>query len=101
MFQKPNKHKRLKQAASLRTARERGLAVGSVIDVGVQRGTSALIEVFPDKPHLLFEPVAEFLPDIARAYRHIDHDLFELALSEVRRAGFPPYRHLNGGGGPQ
>lgn len=88
MFQKPNKHKRLKQEASLRTARERGLPVGCVIDVGVQRGTGSLIEVFPDRPHLLFEPVAEFFPEIARNYRHIEHNLFDLALSDVDGEGF-------------
>lgn len=87
MFLKRNKHKRLKQESSLRTARARGLPVECVIDVGVQRGTGSLIKVYPDKPHLLIEPVNEFFPDIRRTYSRIDHQIIEVALSDVDGEG--------------
>lgn len=88
MFGKPKKHKRLTQAESLKVARRRGLPVHCVIDVGVQRCTPSLIEAFPDKPHLLFEPVRDFFPDIGRNYAKIEHELFELALSDIDGEGF-------------
>jgi len=87
------------QAASLKTARSRGLPVDCVIDVGVQRSTPSLIEAFPDKPHLLFEPVRDFFPDISRNYAKIDHELFEIALSDVDGEGFLQKRGQIGGGG--
>lgn len=46
----------------------RGVPIGSVIDVGVQAGTSSLIEALPDRPHLLIEPMAEWNPRIRDAY---------------------------------
>ncbi|MEN0653301.1 MULTISPECIES: FkbM family methyltransferase [Hyphobacterium] len=45
-----------------------GVPVGSVIDVGVQSGTQALIDAFPDRPHLLIEPLAEWNTAIEKTY---------------------------------
>lgn len=45
-----------------------GVPVGSVIDVGVQSGTQALIDSFPDRPHFLIEPLAEWNSAIAETY---------------------------------
>jgi len=45
-----------------------GVPVGSVIDVGVQSGTQALIDAFPDRPHLLIEPLAEWNSAIQKTY---------------------------------
>lgn len=87
------------QPRSLRIARARGLPVAGVIDVGVQRGTGSLIEVFPDRPHLLFEPVRDFFPDIERNYARIEHDLFDVALSDVDGEGrLETSGHDKGGG---
>lgn len=88
MFLRKKKPSRITQAASLKAARSRGLPVACVIDVGVQRETSSLIEAFPDKPHLLFEPVRDFHPDIRRNYAHIEHEIFELAISDADGEGF-------------
>ncbi len=40
----------------------------TVIDVGVQYGTPELMEVYPDKLHVLVEPVEEFLRTLAKRY---------------------------------
>lgn len=98
-FREKRRRIRLSQSASLKAARDRGLPVACVIDVGVQRATGSLIEVFPDRPHLLFEPVAEFVPDIRRNYAGIEHDLFELALSDMDGEGFLQTSGHGGGGG--
>lgn len=45
-----------------------GVPVGSVVDVGVQSGTQALIDAFPDRPHFLIEPLAEWNPAIQETY---------------------------------
>lgn len=99
IFSKPKKPLRLTQSASLKLARDRGLPVSCVIDVGVQRATGSLMEVFPDRPHLLFEPVREFFPDIARNYARIEHELFDLALSDIDGEGFLQKSGHGGGGG--
>jgi len=96
MFGRAKKRRRLTLTESLKTARARGLPVGCVIDVGVQRCTPSLIEAFPDKPHLLFEPVRDFFPVISRNYARIEHELFELALSDIDGDGF---LHKSGHGG--
>ncbi|MEK7265063.1 MAG: FkbM family methyltransferase [Pseudomonadota bacterium] len=75
------------QSASLKQARARGVPVQAVLDVGVQRATGSLIEVFPDVPHLLFEPVKAFYPDIRKNYSAIRHEIVEVALSDVDGVG--------------
>lgn len=45
-----------------------GVPVDSVIDVGVQSGTQALIDALPDRPHLLVEPLTEWNDAIAATY---------------------------------
>jgi FkbM family methyltransferase len=52
------------------------------LDVGVLSSTPSLIECFPDVYHVLFEPVAEWNSKIGYAYRNIEHDLFNIALSD-------------------
>jgi len=78
---------RMSQSASLRQLRGRGVPVAAVLDVGVQRATGPLIEVFPDVPHLLFEPVRAFYPDIRRNYANIRHEIVEAAICDVDGAG--------------
>jgi FkbM family methyltransferase len=67
---------------TLRLLRERGVPVETVIDVGVLHGTPELMAVWPDKRHVLFEPVAEFAPKIAHNYRNLRHELHTMAVGD-------------------
>lgn len=73
----PDKHQ------SLRVLRDRGVPVETIIDVGVLYGTPELIETYPDKLHVLFEPVAEFNRAIEARYASIPHVLENLAVSDA------------------
>lgn len=92
-------NRRLSQTASLRILKERGLGVAAVLDVGVQKGTGSLIDVYPDVPHLLFEPVKDFAADIKRNYdyKRINHRLYEVALSDVDGEGLMESRRTASG----
>lgn len=57
--------------------------MGTVIDVGILTGTSELISAWPEKKHILFEPVEEFAPIIEEAYSRIDHELHHSAVSDI------------------
>ena len=52
-----------------------------IVDVGVNTSTPELIEVFPKLVHFLFEPVTLFHDAIATNYKHIQHILSPIALS--------------------
>jgi FkbM family methyltransferase len=67
---------------TLAVLRQRQVPVATVIDVGVLDGTPELVETYPDRPHLLFEPVAEFAPTIEHHYRNIPHRLIQAAVSD-------------------
>jgi FkbM family methyltransferase len=67
---------------SLTLLRESGLPVGSVLDVGVQHGTPALMEVFTDRVHHLFEPIEEYFEKIRANYAGISHHLIAAAVSD-------------------
>ena len=67
---------------SLDLLRRRGVPIRTILDVGVLHGTPELIKAFPDIPHILFEPVAEFADAIASAYANITHTLVSAAVSE-------------------
>ncbi len=60
-------------------------AISEIIDIGVQRKTDFLMDVFPDKHHHLFEPVSSYHPDLEKNYRDcgIKYDLYKVALSDV------------------
>lgn len=62
--------------------RERGVPVGTIIDVGILNGTPELISTWPDKKHILFEPVEEFSQIIQTAYSNVDHELHHSAVSD-------------------
>lgn len=98
-FRRKN-NRRLTQTASLEVMRSRGVPVAAVLDVGVQRGTGSLIDVYPDVPHLLFEPVKAFAADISRNYNYkrIEHQLFEVALSDVDGTGLMEVRKTDAEG---
>lgn len=65
---------------SLRILRDRQIPVGTVLDVGVCHGTPELMKVWPDRKHLLFEPVCEFEEKIRSVYRNLDHELHMVAV---------------------
>lgn len=67
---------------TLRILRDRGVPVGTVIDVGVCHCTAELISVWPDRKHMLFEPVAEFADSIAHHYRNVMYELHSVAVGD-------------------
>lgn len=67
---------------SLAILKERGVPVGTILDVGVQTGTFELISAFPDLKHMLFEPVEEFFPAIEKNYARVPHELVKAAISD-------------------
>lgn len=66
---------------SLQLLRDRGVEVGTVLDVGVLSETPELCQIFPDKHHVLFEPVVEYNELIAESYRSISHEVHNVAIS--------------------
>jgi len=71
----------------------RGISPGSVeqiIDVGVQRKTEFLMDVFPDKHHQLFEPVSTYHADLEANYRakFIPYTLHKVALTNQKGSLF-------------
>lgn len=70
------------KSSSLGFLREAGLPVETIVDVGVQRRTPDLMSAFPDKRHILIEPVAENYPHIHRNYAGMDYTLLEAAASD-------------------
>jgi len=67
---------------SMTTLKSLGLGLTAVIDVGVQHSTPALMAVFPDLPHVLFEPVEEYYPFIRNNYQDMSYTLVEAAVSD-------------------
>ena len=60
-----------------------GVEVASILDVGVLHGTPPLIEVFPDLPHYLFEPIREHHDGIKQCYAELTFELHQVALSDT------------------
>ncbi|MEL6665460.1 MAG: FkbM family methyltransferase [Pseudomonadota bacterium] len=60
-------------------------AVEQIIDIGAQRKTDFLMDVYPDKHHHLFEPVSTYHPDLEKNYQDagIGYTLHKQALSNV------------------
>jgi FkbM family methyltransferase len=67
---------------SLRVLRSRNIPIETIIDVGVLTNTWELTTVFPDKHHLLFEPVGEHINAIHAHYKGIKYTLVEAAVSD-------------------
>lgn len=74
--------RRLTKWDSLQVLQRAGIAVGTVIDIGVQRDTPELRQLFGDVPHILFEPVSEYHDAIREAYAGLDFRLEEAAVSD-------------------
>jgi FkbM family methyltransferase len=75
-----------------------GVEVGTVIDAGVQGGTRFLMTCFPDRPHLLFEPVDRYFSTIRHGYRDIRFELFHAALSDDDGKAWQIGRCVDGSG---
>jgi FkbM family methyltransferase len=58
------------------------IPIETIIDVGVFVDTPVLRSFFPDKTHILFEPIEEFRPIIENTYRDIQHKLYSFPLYE-------------------
>lgn len=75
-------HERIPTMAdSLSWLRGGGIDIGTVLDVGILKGTPALMKVYADKQQLLFEPVDLHFDDIRKNYAHLDYVLHHVALS--------------------
>lgn len=66
---------------ALATLRNLGVEIGTVLDVGVHEQTPELIAAFGDKRHILFEPVSNFHPMIARNYDGVSCEIVEAGVS--------------------
>ena len=62
-------------------------SVEVVVDIGAQRKTDFLMKVFPDKLHLLFEPVEVYHLELEDNYRNagIKYELLKIALTDHNR----------------
>ncbi len=67
---------------ALELIKSRGIPVGTVLDVGVLNETAELMRAFPDKLHVLFEPIVEFGYQIHESYSDIEHELHSVAVSD-------------------
>jgi len=68
---------------ALQKLRDMGVPVGAVLDVGVQTCTKELIDIFPDVPHVLMEPLNDFNDTIAKIYggAGVQYELINAAIS--------------------
>ena len=83
--------------SSLRALIRHGVEVQSVIDVGVLSCTLPLMELFPGVKHYLFEPVEFYFESIQENYRHMEHQLFNVALSNENSEAFLVGLSVDGG----
>lgn len=61
---------------------QRRVPIKTILDVGILAGTPELIRAFPDRKHVLFEPIVEYTDHIANAYADIDYTLHSVAVAE-------------------
>ena len=69
---------------AFRRLKEMGVPVKTVIDVGVLTCTGPLMQEFPDRLHVLVEPIEEFAPRIRKIYdkKGVPYDLVIAAMSD-------------------
>lgn len=87
------------KAEGLAALKARGLEIDAVVDIGVFEDTPELRLAFPDRFHLLVEPLAHPVSTIERNYAGIDHRLVTAASSDKRSEGHLKLERHNGGGG--
>lgn len=75
----PNSHNAIQYILS------ENIDVQTVLDVGVAAKTAFLQKAFPDKKHILFEPMVEFRDGCKISYedKKIDYELHNVALSDI------------------
>lgn len=63
--------------------RKIGAPIETILDVGVKTCTYELVRKFPDKPHILMEPIAEYVDEMRQNYEraNIKHDIVNVAVS--------------------
>ena len=81
---------------ALNFIRQSGVEIATIIDVGVMTSTTELMLVYPDRKHLLFEPVVEFHRLIEANYAGIEHELLAFAVSDMD--GVHPLQIVHAGG---
>jgi FkbM family methyltransferase len=64
-----------------------GFSPETIIDVGVARGTPVLYSAFPDAYYLLFEPLADFRPEIDRILARYKGEFHPVALMAQKGEG--------------
>jgi len=67
---------------SLRRIKQAEIPIDTILDVGVQQQTCPLRQEFPDKLHLLFEPIEMWFSGIRHHYQDVPHELLQLAVSD-------------------
>jgi FkbM family methyltransferase len=67
---------------ALAVLKSRGVPVQTILDVGVNTVTPELVAAFPDRHHVLFEPVEEYFEGIERHYARVPHELVKAAVSD-------------------
>ena len=72
----------------LKNLQKCGVPISQIVDVGVSTATDEFIECFPNKKHLLFEPVEKYHQTINKNYKRINHELFGVALSNKQGAAY-------------
>lgn len=75
-----------------------GVPIQCIIDVGAHEQTYELRMMFPDLPHLLFEPVKEFHPKIRENYEGMTFEIFPHAVSSHSGSGQLQTYSVDGGG---
>lgn len=67
----------------LRSLKQENVPVSWIIDVGVLKGTPELVQGFPDRKHILIEPVIEWNDTIRANYdaKKVDYELHNIAIS--------------------
>jgi FkbM family methyltransferase len=73
---------------SLAVLNTHGVRFGCILDVGVERETSALKIAFPQSVHHLFEPVSFYFESIRENYSNIRHHLHPVAISDANGVAY-------------
>lgn len=80
----PQPQRRPLKEDSLRKLIQMDVPIGAVLDVGVKTATYELLRVFPDKFHLLMEPIAEWNDGMKKNYSRggVAHEIVNVAVSD-------------------
>ncbi len=68
---------------TLTNLKHAGVPIETIIDVGVNYSTPALMQAFPKHKHVLIEPISEYFPSIRTNYSGMDYELIEAAANDV------------------